>query len=195
MTHVEAKGRHAGILRTSTTQCRRMVVAFQSCASLLFCFRLAARGGPFCTRVCSFFLSVGGRIIRFSGMLTTDTMGRTLCVASGHLRQETFAHGPGFRNKYCLVREIRLCVVPLNVLEPHERTMTVRCLLPAIYLTSVYVVVHGSGWDLPLFYCRSYSFRRLVSKRVHSGYSKSLCVCPPALRKLRTYDVDFSNDA
>ena len=36
-------------------------------------------------------------------------------------------------------------------------------------------------------------FRSLASKGFPSGYSTS--VCPTGLRKLRTYDVDFSNDA
>ena len=44
-----------------------------------------------------------------------------------------------------------------------------------------------------------YSFRSLASKGFPSGYSKSgcvgLCVCPHALRNLRTYWVVFANDA
>lgn len=41
------------------------------------------------------------------------------------------AHGLGFRNKYCLAHETRLCIiVPLNVLEPYERKVIV--LLPTI---------------------------------------------------------------
>ena len=39
------------------------------------------------------------------------------------------------------------------------------------------------------------AFRSLASKCFPSGCSKSVCVRPPALRKLRTDDVDFANDA
>ena len=40
-----------------------------------------------------------------------------------------------------------------------------------------------------------YSFSRLAVKGFPSGYSKSVCARPPALGKLRTYTVAFSNDA
>ena len=38
-------------------------------------------------------------------------------------------------------------------------------------------------------------FTSLASKGFPSGYSKSVCVRPAALRKLRTYNAHFSNDA
>ena len=47
-------------------------------------------------------------------------------------------------------------------------------------------------WYLLLGYYYTGSFESFASKGFPSGCSKNMCVRPPTLRKLRTYDVDLS---